>query len=144
MSWTPVTPAAVIAKAREYLGTPYHPGARVKGAGVDCIGLVVCVFGDLGVAVDDWSGATEGDQIGLLTDRLDDYCDPLTSLDDVRPGDILLFRYRSMNHHTALCTESGLMIHAYDSPSCNRVVEQSIDDSWERRFLRGYRYKGMQ
>ena len=28
--------AAVVAEAMTWLGTPYHPRARVKGAGVDC------------------------------------------------------------------------------------------------------------
>ena len=35
--------------ARDYLGTPYHHQARLKGHGIDCVGLVVCVARELGV-----------------------------------------------------------------------------------------------
>lgn len=33
-----------IAEARRWLGTPYHHGAAVLGAGVDCGGLLVAVY----------------------------------------------------------------------------------------------------
>jgi NlpC/P60 family putative phage cell wall peptidase len=34
----------VVAKAREWIGTPYHHQASVKGAGCDCLGLVRGVY----------------------------------------------------------------------------------------------------
>ena len=34
------TRAAVVHEARTWIGTPFHHQARVKGAGVDCLGLV--------------------------------------------------------------------------------------------------------
>ena len=33
----------IIQTARQWLDTPYHHQARVKGVGVDCIGLVIGV-----------------------------------------------------------------------------------------------------
>ena len=43
------TRAAVVAEARSWIGTPYHLGADVKGAGVDCAMILVRVFCDLGL-----------------------------------------------------------------------------------------------
>ena len=40
-------PAAVIAAARGWLGTPYHDQASVRGVGCDCLGLLRGVWRDL-------------------------------------------------------------------------------------------------
>ena len=34
----------VVAAAREWLGTPFHHQARLRGVGVDCVGLVIGVI----------------------------------------------------------------------------------------------------
>ena len=41
--------AAVAAEARKWILTPYHHGADIRGAGVDCGMLIVRVFVDLGL-----------------------------------------------------------------------------------------------
>ena len=38
-----VTGQDVVAEARRWLGTPWRHQARLRGVGVDCGGLVVCV-----------------------------------------------------------------------------------------------------
>lgn len=40
----------IITKAQEYVGTPYLNQGRVKGVGIDCGGLIVCVARDLGLS----------------------------------------------------------------------------------------------
>ena len=40
----------IVARAREYVGTPYRRKGRSKDSGVDCIGLVICVAHDLGIS----------------------------------------------------------------------------------------------
>lgn len=39
----------VVAEALSWLGTPYHHGARLKGIGVDCAGLLIGVSKALGL-----------------------------------------------------------------------------------------------
>ena len=39
----------IIAKAREWLGTPYHHQQSLKGVGVDCLGLVAAVAIELDI-----------------------------------------------------------------------------------------------
>lgn len=48
------TRADVVAQAREWIGTPFHHQARLKGVGVDCIGLVIGVARELGIVAADF------------------------------------------------------------------------------------------
>lgn len=38
----------IISEARSWLGTPFHPQARLKSIGCDCIGLIVGVLKNVG------------------------------------------------------------------------------------------------
>ena len=49
-----VTRDQIVSQAREWIGTPYHHQARVRGAGVDCIGLLICVCRELGLVAPDF------------------------------------------------------------------------------------------
>ena len=52
------TPRAhIIAQAREWLGTPFHHQARVKGVGADCAGLVIGVARALDIVGPDFDVA---------------------------------------------------------------------------------------
>src|SRR5437588_7252844 len=44
--------AAVLTEASAWLSTPYHPHGRVRGAGVDCLTLLVEVYGRAGILSD--------------------------------------------------------------------------------------------
>ena len=46
---TPDQRAAVVAAARGWLQTPFHHGACVRGVGVDCLQLLIGVYGGLGL-----------------------------------------------------------------------------------------------
>jgi cell wall-associated NlpC family hydrolase len=39
----------VLDEAESWLGTPYHPHARVKGAGCDCLTFLACVYEAAGI-----------------------------------------------------------------------------------------------
>ena len=43
----PITRSRIVAIARGWLGTPYHHGASLKGAGTDCLGLVRGIWREL-------------------------------------------------------------------------------------------------
>jgi cell wall-associated NlpC family hydrolase len=44
-----VTRTKVVEQARSWIGTPYHHQARLKGVGVDCIGLIIGCAWELGL-----------------------------------------------------------------------------------------------
>lgn len=46
---TPEEQARVVALARSWIGTPFHPHARQRGVGVDCAQLLVAVYSEAGL-----------------------------------------------------------------------------------------------
>src|SRR5260370_41141523 len=83
----------IIAKTREWLGTPFRHQGRIKGKGVDCAGLVLSVAQELGVALpyDEYLkyDAYPTDDTVLRECRKQFREIPIT---DIRPGDILCMR----------------------------------------------------
>lgn len=135
-------PALTIAdKAREFIGTPWHHAARLKGVGIDCIGLCVEVIRELGVEVEDILNYSQGDEFDRLIENLSKYCDEVP-LGDLWPGDCLVFRGRGILNHVGIFGGAGTFIHAYRAPSVGRVVEQPLDDKWLKFLVAVYRFRG--
>ncbi len=122
--------ARVVAEARRWIGTPYHAGADVAGAGVDCGMLIVRAFVDAGLvpAFDprpyppDWHlHRSEERYLGFVCDRCGEI-DPA----DAAPGDLLVFRYGRCHAHGAVVTRSHplTVLHAF-SPA-RAVVEEQV------------------
>lgn len=106
---------AVVREAESWIGTPFHHGARVKGAGVDCLMLLAEVYERAGVSarieppfyVPDWHLHRDAERYmeGLLH-----YARPV---DTPAPGDIALFRFGRTFSHGAIVTCWPRLIHAY-------------------------------
>lgn len=67
------TSAHVIAAARGWLDTPFHHQGRLKGVGVDCIGLVVGVARELGVGIYDEAELARQPREGRLRAALNEH-----------------------------------------------------------------------
>jgi NlpC/P60 family putative phage cell wall peptidase len=129
----------IVAEARQWIGTPFQHQGRLRGVGVDCVGLVLCVMRDLGLGdwLEDFTNYPRqpvGDQVLLACrDRLQEI--PFSV---VRPGDVMVFRLPRSACHAAIATDNG-MIHAY-SPQAphrqpGRVAEIGLTDQWKRRIV---------
>lgn len=131
------TPADIIATARSWLDTPFHHQGRLRGVGVDCIGLIVGVAAELGIATPDQTGYARTPSGGLLRHALDA---ALTAAPDLAPARIVLMRWESEDMHVGLLAEhpaGGLsLIHAY--AQARRVVEHYLDDIWADRITAIY------
>jgi NlpC/P60 family putative phage cell wall peptidase len=107
---------AIVAQAQEWIGTPFHHAARIKGAGVDCLMLLAEVYERAGVTghvappfyVPDWHlhRDVERYMAGLLR-----YARPIEGPPE--PGDIALFRFGRTFSHGAIVIEWPRLIHAY-------------------------------
>ena len=108
---------SVTTAALNWLATPYHHGAQIKGAGVDCAHLLVAVYGGLRL-VDvgpipqyppDWflHGKTD-----ILREFIAQYC---VTVDTPEFGDIALYRYgRFASHAGIVITEHPIdVVHAF-------------------------------
>ncbi len=134
-------------QARTWLGTPFHHQARLKGVGCDCLGLVVGVVDELGLkdkngkllaAYDEIAYSKEPDG-AYLTQKLTDL---LEEVQEPQAGDLALFSVRDNPQHLAIITdyEGTLgMIHAY-APA-RRVVEHRLDDDWNSRLVKVFRWQ---
>ncbi len=53
----------LLATARSYIGTRFHHQGRLKGKGIDCLGLLVCVAQELSLVARDGSHFSAADKI---------------------------------------------------------------------------------
>lgn len=115
---TPEQQQAVLKEAHRWLNTPYHHGAAVHGAGVDCLMLLCAVFHGAGVVpwIDprpyptDWM-LHRSEERYLL--GLGDHARLLPDGTPPEPGDIQTFRFGRTFSHAAIITDWPNMIHAY-------------------------------
>ncbi len=119
MGSSAATRAAVVAEARSWIGTPYHLGADVKGAGCDCAMILVRVFCDLGLVApfdprpysNDWHlHRSEEVYLRLLLERARE-----VTRAEAQAGDVVLFRYGRCFSHGGIVTraEPFTMVHAF-------------------------------
>ena len=128
-------------EARTWLGTPFHHAARVKGVGVDCLGLVAALADQFGIE-HGWSQYGYGqDNILTLIGHLEGPC---VRVSEIEAGDVLLFRVEGrMPHHIGIYTGEQSFIHAYDAASVRRVVETPLSTKWTKRIHSMWRLRGV-
>lgn len=124
-----------IAAAKSYIGTPYHPEGRVKGAGVDCLTILACAAEDAGL-IDripiehyphDWHLHRDEERYiaGLLRYTQEIKGPP-------RPGDIALWRFGRSFSHGAIVIGWPRIIHAYIGRT---VCEEDADAAQWLKFI---------
>lgn len=119
---------ALVARAREQLGTRYRYAAASPDRGFDCSGLVKYVLDAFGVDLPHNAAriARAGEPV-------------MTDSSSLRPGDLLMFgRARSSRiSHVGIYVGDGKMIHA--SIGQRRVIETAIPSSRSSLKLRTVR-----
>jgi len=136
---------AVVAAARQWLGTPYHHQASLCGVGTDCLGLVRGVYralyGREAALVPgytrDWAEAARQETL-LMAARLHLL---ETDLSGAKAGDVVIFRWRrgmAAKHAAILCGEQK-MIHAIEGA---RVSEVAFSPWWRRRLAGAFSFPG--
>lgn len=129
----------VVQVARSWIGTPYRHQASCKGAGTDCLGLVRGIWrevlGDEPAAIPaysmDWSEPQGEERLwSAATAHL-----RAKALDDVEPGDVILFRMRAgsvAKHLGIVSVPNEKFIHAYNRRG---VIESPLSAPWARRIV---------
>lgn len=130
--------AAVVARARGCLGTPFVWQGRQPGVGLDCIGLVLVAAANPALqALDepDYSLSVSPERLRQVLDRAG-----LMPTARPQPGDLLLLTVRAQPLHLAIATPDGL-IHA--DLRLRRVVEHALERSWQARLSGSYGLPGV-
>ncbi|WP_108502292.1 NlpC/P60 family protein [Paracoccus indicus] len=138
---------AVVAAAREWLGTPYVHQASVMGSGADCLGLIRGVWRQLHGSepeptpayTADWAecGRTE-----VLHDAAMRHLLPVGEGDAWQIGQVLLFRMRqgAIAKHLGILSQVGAdarFLHAY---TYHGVIESPLTRPWKSRVVARFRF----
>jgi NlpC/P60 family putative phage cell wall peptidase len=135
----------IVTAARQWIGTPYHHQAAVRGVGCDCLGLIRGVYAQVtGREAEtpppyshDWAEAS-GEE--LLLAACARSLIPRVEQQDIEPGDVLIFRIheRSAAKHAAIWTGEA-MIHAQRGIA---VSETCMGGWWVSRIVAVYGFPG--
>lgn len=137
---------AILAEARDWIGTPYRHQGSAKGAGCDCLGLVRGVWRAL------YGGEPEA--APAYTPDWAERCGAETLLDaarrhmteiafaDALPGDVLLFRMDAQSpvKHAAILDEEARIVHAYWGRA---VVRSRFAPWWRARCAAAFQFPGV-
>lgn len=141
-----VTRNDVVGCARSFLETPFHHQARLKGVGVDCVGLVIGVARSLGLIAPDFDVAAyprtpDGTSLMHLTDA------HMTriSREAMQPGDVVVVAFAKDPQHLGILSEyrhGGLsIIHAHSISG--RVIETRLMFGAHMKFVAAYSLPGV-
>jgi len=146
---TTVTREDVVAEARTWVGTKYSHQARIKGVGVDCIGVAIGTARALGLVEPDFDikGYTMQPD-GTMLAHCDKY---MTRVDraDMQPGDIVVIEFIGDPQHFGMLVDyrhGGLgIVHA--SSKYRKVIETRLlfgPGALSMKFVAAYRLPGIE
>ena len=138
--------AVIVQAARTWKGTPYHHQGRVKGVGVDCIGLILGVLEECGMVGLDCPEYRRYPRVPPRGKSMLHYFDKGCGkrLPVPEPGDIVIFWMSEQSkkaQHCALKTDRGIL-HTYSD--IGKVVENTFDDYWQDRVICAYHAPGVE
>jgi len=127
------------AAALSLLGTPFHPQGRAPGAGLDCIGVIVCVARICGIPHTDRTDyplRPNGELRGELESRL------VRVRGEPQEGDVLLMSFDKEPHHVAMVVSGNCIVHAH--LRARKTIVQSYTDYWRSVTRAAYRFPGVE
>jgi len=151
-----VTRAELIDEARDWIGTPYHHQAELKGVGCDCGGLIRGVSVALGLIPPDYRQqlpeavrAYPRDPVGDLGQMLCEWFWEQKGIKSAEPGDVAIYAWPGQPaRHTGFLTNhryGGLgLLHALNYGPRRMVTEHVLDKTWRQRLVAVYRLPGVQ
>jgi NlpC/P60 family putative phage cell wall peptidase len=134
-----VTRAEFLAELRTWIGTPYRHQGRLKGIGVDCVGLVIGAARECGIADVQVTGYDRRPD-GTLLSRMLEHVSPV-AFNEAQPGDVLLFQFATVAMHIGVLSAPDMLIHAY-MPN-RKVVEHRLDDAWLAKVAGAFQVPGV-
>jgi cell wall-associated NlpC family hydrolase len=109
---------AVIKEAKTWLRTPYHPEARVKGAGCDCGTFILGVFENVGlikhIELEHYPQDIACNCANpMYLKKIKEYCHEVNR--DIIPGDIIMYKFDGAltAHHCSIVIDDEYLIHSY-------------------------------
>jgi cell wall-associated NlpC family hydrolase len=135
---------AIIAEGKTWLGTPYHYGARIKGAGADCATFIAQVCITLGL-IPDIDIPRESAAHFLKTanpiylETVLRFCTEITEA-EIQPGDLVMYKkpkWPIFTHGAIVVDWPNAVLHAVQKHGV--VMTHGIQGEfrgWERKYFR--------
>ncbi len=139
----------IIDEAHSWLGTKFKHQGRIKktkndSGGCDCLGLIIGL--DLSsktgcsLKLFDQQNYPRLLKSNILLEQLNLLLNSV-SIDDIKPGDLLLIRINNWPQHLCLVTEIKpqiIIIHSY--LQARKVVKQYLPPAWQENIVAVYRF----
>lgn len=133
------TGETIAQEALSWIGTPFHPQAKLKGVGVDCVSLAAAAIEASGARVEDSMKYDFSRKIERIQEVMDKIAD---RVEDEEVGDILLYSSRKLPQHMAIRVSSTEVVTAYAAP-INKVVRVPLAPSWDGRLINTWRVRAI-
>lgn len=131
----------IVTAARARLGEPCRKRGITSVREADCAQFVLNVVRGLDLDCPAVRTGLRSEDRHDPTPLLQQYLDP-KSIAEATSGDLLVFKFGRTGYHLGIATElfgSLAFVHAYDKR--RRVVEVSLDHSWQRRLCGCYEFR---
>lgn len=134
----------VVKIAKTYVGTPFHHLGRVKGHGIDCVGIILCVAKELGIKLiihDEFQNYGRRTRQRPLVDYMDEQ---FICLQKREIGSIAVSWYNRRTKepsHLGIVTNVG-MVHT--NGHLKVVIEEHWSPKWAFRIVGYYKYPGVE
>ena len=136
----------IVQAARQWLDTPYHHQARLKGVGCDCIGLVIGVARELALVPADFDIGGYGRMpngkklMAMAAEHM-----ARIEREAAQPGDVIVVSFDAEPQHFGILGDyrhGGLsIIHA--ASNTGRVIETRLMFSEAMRFVAAFELPGI-
>lgn len=141
-----MTPAEIVAIARETLGTPYQHQQRTKGLAMDCAGVPAYIANRMGLDFVETADYGRQPVPALMRAVLQNY-GTRVALAEMQLGDIAWLRFEAEPQHLGVIGDyphGGFsLIHATNAAGINKVVEHRLDAAWQARIVALWRFPGV-
>lgn len=141
-----VSRADIVRVSRTWLGTPFIHQGRLRGSGVDCVGVAIGVAHELSLSDFDFRTYAMQPDARKMRELLHAHLDPVEK-EQAQAGDLLWFRIDIDPQHIALLVETEprwIMLHAFGKRGVMQVVENGVDSFWLKRLVGCFRYRGIE
>ena len=120
----------------KYIGIPYEVNGRDMQS-VDCWGLVHLIYkNELGINLP--SFAEEGIDATRTEELIAKYKEGWEPSENIKAGDVVIFRIFGIESHIGLAIDSQRFIHA--RLGCNSAIERFDSSKWKTRIVGSYKY----
>lgn len=139
----------VVNEAMEWLGTPYHTMAKLKGIGVDCAQLLIAVYSNCGL-IEDFDTGTYSHEWHmhrseeLYLKNILEYAYKVP-FKERQKGDVFLYKYGRCISHGGIYIGNNEIIHAYAGKGVILSLYNDpilLHNNGKSRLVGVYRLKG--